>query len=195
MSDAEPARGRVLRTSRLRVTLREVTPPVVRVLDVPAAATVPELHDLLQVALGWTDSHLHEFQTADGVRYADPRTGLDDVVDDVRDETTATLRDLGGEFVYRYDFGDGWEHDVQVTGPGGPHPGCVGGEGACPPEDCGGPYGYGEFREAFTDPGHPDHDQVRAWATGWSPTWTETDRQDADTLVRATGCCGWPAAS
>jgi hypothetical protein len=166
------------------VTLREAVPPVVRVVDVPATATLPELHDILQVALGWTDSHLHEFETADRLRYGRPDLDLGD--DEVRDETTATLRDLPARFTYRYDFGDGWEHDVEVTGRGGPLPGCVDGSGACPPEDCGGPHGYAELLEALTDPSHPDHDQLTGWASTWSPTWTDDDRAEADRLVRTT---------
>jgi len=175
-----------LRTVRLRVTLREVTPPVVRVVDVPAAVTLPEVHDVLQVAIGWTDSHLHEFETPTGLRYGHPDPDFDDDSGQVRDETTATLRDLPPRFTYRYDFGDGWEHDVEVTGRGDPAPGCVDGEGACPPEDCGGPHGYAELLEALADPAHPDHDHLSGWAATWSPTWTDDDRTEADRLVRAT---------
>jgi len=174
-----------LRTARLRVTLREVTPPVVRVVDVPAAATLPELHDLLQVALGWTDSHLHAFETPDGLRYTRPDPDFDDG-DEVRDEAAATLRDLPARFTYRYDFGDNWQHDVEVTGRGGPAPACVDGQGACPPEDCGGSHGYTELLETLADPTHPEHDHLSQWAATWSPTWTHDDRAEADRLVRAT---------
>lgn len=175
-----------LRTARLRVTLRDVTPPVVRVVDVPAVATLPELHEILQVALGWTDSHLHEFEADGGPRYARPEVDVDaDLDDPARDESTATLRDLGPRFTYRYDFGDGWEHDVEVTGRGGPVPGCVDGEGACPPEDSGGPHTYTDTLAALADPTHPDHDDVGGWASTWSATWTDDDRAAADRLVRA----------
>ena len=155
-------------------------------MDVPAAVTLPEVHDVLQVAIGWTDSHLHEFETATGLRYGRPDPDFDDDSGQVRDETTATLRDLPPRFTYRYDFGDGWEHDVEVTGRGDPAPGCVDGEGACPPEDCGGPHGYAELLEALADPAHPDHDHLSGWAATWSPTWTDDDRGEADRLVRAT---------
>lgn len=177
-----PAPLRPLRTTRLRVTMREVTPSVVRVVDVPAAATLPELHNILQVAIGWTNSHLHEFVTAEDQRYGNPDL---DCGYEVQDESTVALRNLPARFTYRYDFGDGWKHDVEVVGSGGPQPGCVDGEGACPPEDCGGPHGYTELQEALADPTHPDHDHLRGWAANWSPTWTETDRQDTDVLVRA----------
>jgi hypothetical protein len=87
---------------------------VVRVIDVPAACTLGELHELLQAGIGWTDSHLHEFQTSDGRRYGvlDDEDGFDDPGPPLADETTAGLRELGEQAVYLYDFGDNWTHDV-----------------------------------------------------------------------------------
>jgi hypothetical protein len=157
-----------------------VEPPVVRVLDVPSAATLPELHELLQAGIGWTDSHLHQFE-ADRTRYGMPDLDVDD--DGLRDERAATLRDLPATFGYLYDFGDGWRHDIDSLGPGGPEPGCVDGQGACPPEDCGGPFGYEEFREAIADPTHPEHEHLTSWAGPWTDAF---DREGTDALVRAT---------
>ncbi len=170
-----------MRTTRLRVSLRGVAPPVVRVLDVPRDVTLPELHDLLQVGIGWTDSHLHQFE-AGQIRYGIPHPDFDGDLDS-RDERTATVRDLPVRFRYLYDFGDGWEHDIDNLGSGGPEPGCVDGQGPCPPEDCGGPGGYADFREAIGDPSHPEHDHLRSWAGRWSDAF---DRESADALVRAT---------
>lgn len=141
------------------MTLREVVPAVVRVLDVPAASTLGEVHDLLQVALGWTDSHLHQFVTDEAV-YSVPS---DDDWEEVVDERDVMLAKMPPSFRYDYDFGDGWEHDVEVVGPGGDEPALVSGEGACPPEDCGGPHGYGLLLEALADVNHPDHQQMRDW--------------------------------
>src|SRR5919206_316500 len=121
-----------MRTIRLRVRLREVAPRVLRVIDVPASSTLPELHELVQVAVEWTDSQI--------------------------DEAAVRLRDLPERFVYLYDFGDGWTHDVELLGPGDDHPGCVYGEGTCPPEDCGGPPGYAELRAVLADPESDDHE-------------------------------------
>jgi hypothetical protein len=168
-----------VKTSRLRVTMSEVEPVVVRVLDVPARVLLPELHDLLQAALGWTDSHLHQF-IADGICYGMPGT---DEPEDERDESAVPLRALPKQFRYLYDFGDGWEHEVDVLGPGGEQPGCVSGEGACPPEDVGGPQGYAEFREALADPGDPEHDRMRTWARDWTDGF---DLVATDLLVRQT---------
>lgn len=149
-----------MRTVRLRITMSEVVPEVSRTVDVPAASTLPELHQLLQSALGWTDSHLHQFVVGDR-RWGMPHLEWDD---DQLDETGACLRDLGTSFVYLYDFGDGWEHTVEVLGSGGDQPGCIDGHGACPPEDCGGPGGYEELLAALADPAHPEHEHLTEWA-------------------------------
>jgi hypothetical protein len=108
-----------LRTSRLRITLRDVSSAVARVIDIPATSTSAELHDLLQAALGWNDSHLHQF-VAGGRNYgvAGPEWGeeLYEV------EAVMRLRDLRARFVYRYDLGDCWEHDVELLGSGDDRP-------------------------------------------------------------------------
>ena len=125
-----------MNTARLRVVLRYVEPAVTRVIDVPATATLPELHELLQAAIGWTDSHLHQFVTPQAT-YGMVIPGEERWPEDEIDETGARLTDLGTEFEYLYDFGDGWTHDVEVLGRGGPAPACVEGHGTCPPEDSG----------------------------------------------------------
>lgn len=149
-----------MRTTRLRVTLREVEPKVQRVIDVPAAITLDELHDVLQVALGWTDSHLHQYRT-DSAVYSIVSEGWDDGSD--TDEQGVRLSALPRRFDYLYDFGDGWTHDVEVLGSGEDAPGCVDGEGTCPPEDCGGPHGYAELLASLADPRHPEHQAMRDW--------------------------------
>lgn len=159
--------------------MTDVEPSVVRVLDVPAGVVLPELHVLLQVVIGWTDSHLHQFVTDDG-RYGMPDT---DAFDDERDETSVPLRALPARFRYLYDFGDGWEHEVEVIGAGGERPGVVAGEGPCPPEDVGGPPGYAEFLETVADPGHPEHDHMIEWVGTWNDTF---DMAATDLLVQQT---------
>jgi hypothetical protein len=167
-----------MRTIRLRITLDHVTPEIFRVLDVPHRCTLPELHLLLQAGMGWTNSHLHRFETADA---AYGIASLDEW-DDHQDEIDVPITALGSEFRYVYDFGDNWEHTIAVLGPGGDEPGCPDGAGACPPEDVGGIGGYAEMLEALADPRHPEHGRMRQWAGDLQ----EFDRKLADRDVRAT---------
>lgn len=162
---------------RLRVRLRDVTPAVERVVDVPNDSRLDELHEVLQVAVGWTGSHLHQFIANDRrYGYADSDLDLDEL-----DETSARLADLPTRFTYLYDFGDGWEHDVEQLGDGADRVGCVDGHGACPPEDCGGAPGYADVLEALGNPRHREHEAVTRWVGTWRPTF---DLQRADELVR-----------
>jgi hypothetical protein len=173
-----------MRTTRLLVRMREVLPAVVRVIDVPAACTLGELHELLQAAIGWTDSHLHEFQTTDGRRFgvsADDDAG-DDMAPPLTEETSVGLRELGRESVYLYDFGDGWTHNIEVIGAGGQRPGCVYGEGMCPPEDVGGPTGYAELLAVLADPLDDQHHHMRLWAG--EPA--DFDQESTDEHIRRT---------
>src|SRR3954452_8267692 len=169
-----------MRTTRLRVTLSEVEPVVTRVIDVPQDSSLPELQDLLQIAVGWTDSHLHQFVAADKTAYGVP--GDDDDWMEQQDETKHHLKDLSTRFTYLYDFGDGWEHDVEVLGPGADQVGCVFGEGACPPEDCGGPPGDEHLREVLANPQDAEHESMRTWAG----ELRDFDQDKTDLLVRQT---------
>lgn len=163
---------------RLRATLRDVDPSVVRVIDVPEVATLAELHLLLQAAFGWTDVHVHQF-TAGGVVHAAPDPDWDQPV---VDEATSRLRDMPSTFEYLYDLGDCWDHDIEVVGPGNEVPGCVDGTGGRPPEDCGGTPGYARLLQVLADPSHPDHADLKDWA-GELPTF---DLQESDLYVRQT---------
>ena len=134
------------RALRLRVELLDVRPVVWRQLRVPETLTFAGLHRVLQVAMGWDDYHLHRFHF-EGVTNSDGGSWASDT------ERTTRLADLalrpGDAFVYEYDFGDRWEHEVRVEAVldgdlKKPHPVCTGGSRACPPEDSGGPWGYME---------------------------------------------------
>lgn len=172
----------MMRTTRLRVTMSEVEPTVVRVLDVPAGVLLPELHDLLQVAVGWTDSHLHQFVAGD-LRYGMPDIDDFNEFDDERPETGVPLRSLPASFTYLYDFGDDWQHQIEVIGTGSERPGLVAGEGACPPEDVGGAHGYADFLKVLANPRDPEHDHMKTWAGPWSEKF---DLATTDLLVRQT---------
>jgi len=157
---------------QLKVTLGEVTPPVWRRVRMPGDIKLHECHELLQVLMGWTNSHLHRFKI-DGQEFAPKWSEYEMTV--VRDERRVTLEravKLAGEsFQYDYDFGDGWKHEILIeeTLPwekGSWIPVCLAGAGACPPEDCGGPYGYADLLEAVADPNHEQHEELNVWLNG-----------------------------
>jgi len=136
---------------QLKIGLSGVTgPPVWRRLLVPADMRLDRLHRALQVAMGWDDYHLHAFSAA-GIDYGPVDPELDHR-DERKTPLKRLLRDKGDRLRYMYDFGDGWEHEIVVekllrAEPGVRYPVCVAGKGRCPPEDCGGPWGYASLRD------------------------------------------------
>jgi Plasmid pRiA4b ORF-3-like protein len=150
----------------LKVTLRDTKPPVWRRLLVQGGMTLGDLHHAIQAAMGWHDSHLHAFEI-DGRQYGDRHT-----VDDVADENRLTLNGLIksgiARFAYTYDFGDNWEHMVAIEKAqpaldGKSYPACVAGARNCPPEDCGGSWGYQHLLEVLADPAHPERAEQIEW--------------------------------
>lgn len=149
-------------THTIKITLRHVKPPVWRRLVVPSEIELPQLHDVIQAAMGWLDCHLHAFSV--GRQQFSPHE--DDFEPIGEDSRGVTLRDLapskGNRFDYEYDFGDGWIHQVLVekaTIERCPTIQCVAGRRACPPEDCGGPWGYANLLEILANPNHPEHEE------------------------------------
>jgi|GEM_PF-1816158 len=158
---------------QLKITLMGTQPPIWRRLQVLGDSTLSELHDAIQAAMGWTDSHLHEFHIGEA-RYGEPSLE-EELVPRTQDEGDALLSDvLGGEgtrFRYIYDFGDGWQHDILVEKilPPDPdvfYPVCTGGQRACPPEDVGGVGGFQQFLEAMANPASPEHNEYMTWFGG-----------------------------
>ncbi len=163
------ARGANATVYRLRVELADVRPSVWREVLVPAEITLHRLHRVLQDVMGWNDCHLHRFEIGDAFYGA---LDLEDIFD-VRDERKARLCDAvhaaAARFVYVYDFGDHWTHEITVEGisaadPSLAAPICLAGERACPPEDVGGPGGYDELLSVLRNPRHPEFKHLRAWA-------------------------------
>lgn len=157
------------RIYQIKVTLRGTRPPIWRRLHAWSDVTLLQLHRILQVAMGWTDTHLHQYRqgsTYYGTR--DPEFGVERVSErsTCLDDVLARPRD---RMVYEYDFGDGWQHDVVLekvvpVSPGLRYPLVLAGRGACPPEDVGGVGGFYHFLEALENSQHPDHaDRVEWW--------------------------------
>jgi len=168
MAPPDPSRTVV----RLHIQLDGVTPTVWRELLVPGGVKLAKLHDILQMAMGWSDAHLHAFRIGDntyGIQDED-----DDYPEDELDEewvtVVAALADHD-EFAYDYDFGDGWVHQVTVVErlpqrTALKYPVCLGGANACPPDDVGGPGGYADFLTAVADPTHAEHEEIMEWLGG-----------------------------
>lgn len=169
---------------QLKITLRDIRPPIWRRVQVRSDATLGHLHWVIQFAMGWTNSHLHAF-SIQGMEYSMlmPDLGLDDL--DMLDEQPVKLsKVITGEkfkFFYTYDFGDSWEHEVLVekvltAEADTDYPTCIKAKRACPPEDCGGSWGYQEFLEAIKDADHPEHESMLEWVGGsFDPEDAELD--------------------
>ena len=146
--------------ARLKVTLSDVEPEVLRRFDVPLKIRLDRLHEVIQAAMGWTDSHLYEFR-AGGVGWGVPDP------DGFYEGPLPASKTIH----YIYDFGDNWQHVIKVekiadATPGVEYPRLVRAIGACPREDVGGFPGYADFLEAMADPGHEAHADMMRWQGG-----------------------------
>ncbi len=156
--------------ARIKVTLQGIRPQIWRRLEVLTAISLAGLHDILQTAFDWTNSHLHQFHVGH------QRFGLidDEFDDESADERLARLDQLlpmYDRLLYEYDFGDSWMHLIAVEKTferetGVSYPRCTGGKRAAPPEDCGGPWGYADFLKSLSDPDHEEHDSMLEWIGG-----------------------------
>jgi len=158
---------------QFKITLLGAEPPIWQRIQVQDCM-LDKLHEHIQTAMGWTNSHLHEFDIK-GQRYGDLQL-LDHGFDGGKcfDSTKTNLSQIVPKtdkkfaFKYEYDFGDGWEHEVLFEGsppvdPKAKYPLCLEGKRACPPEDCGGVWGYNDLLEAIKDPNHEEHESMLEW--------------------------------
>jgi hypothetical protein len=157
---------------QIKMTLKGIDPPIWRRIHTPDC-TLEELHEIIQVTMGWEFEHLYRF-TIGGVDYADPAMTSDEEVEDAcgtRLSVVLPTENRRPRFSYEYDFGDEWIHQLIVEErllpkEGVKYPICVGGQRACPPEDSGGPWAYSEFVEAVGNPDHRRHDELLEWVGG-----------------------------
>ena len=163
---------------QFKVTLLDIKPAIWRRIQVPDC-TLADLHEYIQAAFGWWNYHLHQFDI-DGKRYGPPAPDDMDFGLEMIDETDVLLSKLipksgrKSRWVYEYDFGDGWRHEVLFEGfpsvdPKAKYPQCVEGQRACPPEDCGGPWGYADYLAAIADPKHEQHEEMLQWRGPFDP--------------------------
>jgi hypothetical protein len=170
--------------ARLKITLDDVKPAVLRRVDVPFDIRLDRLHLTIQAAMGWTNSHLYEIR-AGGVGWSTPYPDADwtgDFLDARKARLDDVLEDIGAKTLkYLYDFDDGWEHKITIDRlldpePGVLYPRLIEAKGRCPPEDVGGPWGYAEFLETIADPAHERHREIKDWyADDFSPHVVDID--------------------
>lgn len=156
-------------TYEVHVTLAGIDPPIWRAFTVPADIGLGHLHLVIQVTMGWLNSHLHEFRLGRR-RFAPPNPYGDDFGDKIEDEANYQLCELLNRpkqnLVYTYDFGDGWEHKVTLAAIRPVRcraPKVLAGKRACPPEDCGGPGGYYDLLAVLANPDDPEHAERKEW--------------------------------
>jgi len=153
---------------QLKVTLKDSKPAIWRRILVADTTALSQLHAILQIVMGWSNYHLHQF-IINGDYYGNPD---DDEYNEMQNEKRFRLNQFitrkGFKFVYEYDFGDSWEHIILVEAildseKGARYPFCVAGKRACPPEDIGGVWGYEEFLKIGSNPKHPEHAEMMEW--------------------------------
>lgn len=170
---------------QFKIALKGIKPPIWRRIQVPETYTFWDLHVAIQDAMGWIDYHLHEFELVN------PSTGLTVNIGSPNEDFGEEVLPDGGQKIadyfsmenrtadYVYDFGDNWEHKIQLEKilpreKGVQYPICIKGKRACPPEDCGGIWGYEELLEIIRNPEHEEHEEMLEWLGG------EFDPEDFD---------------
>jgi hypothetical protein len=160
---------------QIKVTLNGARPPIWRRLLAPSSYSLKDLHDMLQVAMGWTDSHLHQFVAGETI-YGQPDAEFGtETINEKRVRLDEVLRTEKDAMIYEYDFGDGWEHKIvleKVLGNAAEEaiPSCIAGARACPPEDCGGVWGYANLLKVIGDSSHAEHEEMLEWVgEGFDP--------------------------
>ncbi|MCP4131157.1 MAG: plasmid pRiA4b ORF-3 family protein [bacterium] len=163
---------------QFKITLLNITPTIWRRILVPDNYNFWDLHVAIQDAMGWLDCHLHAFRIKPKHSHKITEIGIpnDDRFEDEPEilpgweaGVSCFFSDLGAKAEYEYDFGDNWSHEVLLEGhlikeKGLKYPVCIGGERACPPEDCGGESGYFDFLEIILNPNHKEYKEMVEWA-------------------------------
>ncbi len=156
---------------QLKVTLRDIRPPIWRRIQVSGDTSLYNLHLIIQDTMGWENYHLYDFEIGE-THYGepDPEWGME-TKDASRQKLSQVLPGEKAKLHYVYDMGDNWEHEIVVekilpTEAGKRYPVCIAGKRACPPEDCGGIWGYPELLEIIADPDHEGYEERMDWLGG-----------------------------
>ena len=155
-----------------KIQIQGVNPPIWRRLLVPENITFSKFHNIIQVAFGWENDHAYEFSPSGWDSSPSIGSQFEKYFGDgaEMDSNKLKLSDIfkteKQTFTYIYDFGDEWVHDItleKIVDEKLKKASCVDGDGACPPEDCGGADDYMDFREIISDPKHPLHRDMLEW--------------------------------
>ena len=155
---------------QIKIDLHGSKPNITRTVLIPDTMNFADLHHVIQGAMGWYNSHLHQFDV-NGLGISSKREFDDFEDEDSLDGAAIKLSEYlreGSKIGYEYDFGDGWQHKISVQkalapDPNLKYPTCIKGKNACPPEDCGGIWGYAELLETLADPTHEEYEDMREW--------------------------------
>ncbi|MEB8291838.1 plasmid pRiA4b ORF-3 family protein [Klebsiella michiganensis] len=142
---------------QLKITLKDVSPPIWRSFVVPASITLDRLHDVIQIVMGWEDCHLHSFKFKKTIWLEEPKSADDE--DEALTRLNELLKKSGNSLIYNYDFGDAWVHEIVLENKNFikedaiPTPfGCIEGRMRCPMEDSGGPAGHMHLLDIISEP-------------------------------------------
>jgi hypothetical protein len=159
---------------QIKITLRDIKPPIWRRIIVPADYTLSQLHEIIQVTMGWQNMHLYHFRVGK-LRFGEPDEEFPDEMLNARAvQLGKIIERLPKNIPYEYDFGDSWEHDLKfekiIEWKKGMHiPQCTEGARACPPEDCGGVPGYEDILEALKNPNTKENKALLDWLGEYDP--------------------------
>lgn len=178
---------------QIQIVLTNTKPKIWRRLLVSSDILLVDFHRVIQTAMGWTNSHLHLFN--DGITDYSPK---EFEVEDSRNSRTIKLKTLlkkeKSKILYEYDFGDGWIHNILLEKiideeDKGQIPRCLKGKGNCPPEDCGGTWGYMELIRTISNPRHEDYDSMMEWLGGeFDPNFFDVDQINQQLKQKNYGC-------
>ncbi|MFH1127292.1 MAG: plasmid pRiA4b ORF-3 family protein [archaeon] len=170
---------------QLKISLKVISPPVWRRILVEDNITFDRLNNIIQATMGWGGYHLYVFDVG-GEEIGIPDKEFDvDMTDSRRAYISKYLYAENQKFEYVYDFGDNWQHTIILEkilrkDPNGKYPICIKGKNACPPDDCGGPWGYKELLEAIKNPSHEEHKEMLEWIGGGKFDPEEFDIDDVN---------------
>jgi hypothetical protein len=181
---------------RLKITLDDVKPTVMRRIEAPVSISLDTLHEMIQAIMPWENSHMYAFylRMIEGPRWAPPSPYDDDFDFGIktRDSTQISLAEALAEpnfkvLRYNYDFGDDWRHTIKVERRFSAElwdefPKLIDAKGRCPPENCGGPWGYAELLDTLSDPASKRRSEFREWLGDFDPS--QIDRAAIDAALR-----------